>query len=182
MIQAGIQATTAADMRLGVPCHIGITCIFNMYVSEYMYMAAFDSENLDVNGQTRSEIRAVLHPSLKTGCYLERDVQARVLELEPLQKVAQYNLVLEDSCNARDEVSWEPDQSYRWWDVPSRYPTQLRGPSLNASVLDHPEHSTSLGGSSVSQRSGRNASASFHTESMRWIAMHGMTTTCNTIT
>ncbi len=56
---------------------------------------------------------------------------------------------------------------------------QLRGPSLNASVFDHPEHSTSLGGRSASQRSGRNTSGSFHTESMRWIAMHGMTTTCN---
>ena len=56
---------------------------------------------------------------------------------------------------------------------------QLRGPSLNASVFDHPEHSTSLGGSASSQRSGRNVSGSFHTESMRWIAMHGMTTTYN---
>lgn len=55
---------------------------------------------------------------------------------------------------------------------------QLRGPSLNARRSAQPEHSFSAGGRSSNQRSGLKTSASFHTESARWIAMIGMRTTC----
>ncbi len=57
-----------------------------------------ESEELDAHGQARTELGAVLHPRLQAGRDLERDVHVRVRELEPLQQVAQDDLVLEDRC------------------------------------------------------------------------------------
>ena len=56
------------------------------------------SEELDPDGQARPELGAVLYPRLQARRDLERDVHVRVRELEPLEQVAQYDLVLEDRC------------------------------------------------------------------------------------
>lgn len=61
-----------------------------------MEIAKFGLDELHINRQARSKIRAVFNPSLETRCNLEGDVHARIFELEPLHKVAQYDLVLED--------------------------------------------------------------------------------------